>query len=215
MVGKTFTRVLCVVFALTLACGSLLAQSRPRTAHTNNPSRVFTPDTPLSPQLQLIYSNLGTGTSVYNDTTGYYVTGTTSDILGTDQWIGLPFTPKSASHATAVEAAIGYEDGTERVILAIYSDNAGTPGTLLASGASSTIPTFGTCCQLVKVKIASTALTAGTQYWLVAMADDTNAPDLTSVWQSTNQNIAGDVSQAGWFTFGANVPAGAVAGTIP
>ena len=70
----------------------------------------------------------------------------------------------------------------------LYSDNAGVVGTLLATGHASTIPVFGTCCQLVTVNIKSTAVTAGTQYWIVVtqtirMLRTLPASSLRPIWR--------------------------------
>jgi hypothetical protein len=117
---------------------------------------------------------------------------------------------------TALQVAVGWISGTKLVDVGLYSDNAGVVGTALATGHSTHLPTFGSCCQLVTVNIASTAVTAGTQYWIVANSDDTNGPDLAAVWQSSNDaNTGGDVALGGWFTFSNNLPAAAAKGTVP
>ena len=60
-------------------------------------------------------------------------------------------------------------------------------GTLLPGGQGSTtqIPDSGDCCGLTQVKLqgAGVALTAGTQYWLVASTDDVNAADFEGRWR--------------------------------
>lgn len=66
------------------------------------------------------------------------------------------------------------------------------------------------------MNFASTAITAGTQYWVVVTSDDTNAPDFTGVFHSSNASNTGyDPAQLGWFTFSGNVPAVLVRGTTP
>jgi hypothetical protein len=208
-------RAICGSLFLMLTGGMLLAQSA-KVAHTTHTGPI-TPAKNSPAALKTIYSNLGpTATDFYNDLTGYYVTGPTNAGLISEQWIALPFTPKVAAHVTALQVAVGYISGTMLVDVGLYSDNAGQVGTLLASGHSAHIPTYGTCCQTVNVLIPSTAVTAGTQYWIVASSDDTNAPDLEAVWQSSNDaNTAANVALGGWFTFSNNWPAGAAKGTIP
>jgi|GEM_PF-2269688 len=218
MAGKRVTRTLCSLFVLMLACGTLLAQQlkvAPRPDHAS-PVVPFVDNN--SKSNVTIFSNLGpTPTNLYNAAAGgYYVCGMTCAALATDQWIALPFTNKVADHATQIQAAIGYISGTKTVKLGIYTDNAGTVGTVLAEASTSQIPNSGVCCQLAKVTIPPTALTASTQYWIVASADDVGAPDFEGVFQPTNQaTIGGDVSQSGWFTFSGLVPAAAVKGTVP
>ena len=85
-----------------------------------------------------------------------------------------------------------------------------------ASGETNKVPAFGTCCQTVNVTVPSTAITAGTQYWIGVTSDDTQAPGFTGVFESTNSStIAYNPSLDGWFTFSGNVPAILVRGTLP
>jgi hypothetical protein len=209
-------RAVCSLFFVVLSCGVLLAQNGAAVAHTIHSGPVTpTKDTP--PALRTIFTNLGpTATDNYNDTTGYYVTGPTNSVSVSEQAIALPFTPKADSHVTVLQVAVGWISGTKLVDVGLYSDNAGVVGTALATGHSTHLPTFGSCCQLVTVNIPSTAVTAGTQYWIVASSDDTNGPDLTAVWQSSNDaNTGANEALAGWFTFSNNLPAGAAKGTVP
>ncbi|HZP62129.1 MAG TPA: choice-of-anchor R domain-containing protein [Terriglobales bacterium] len=217
--SRNVTRILCCLFVLALACGTLMAQG-PRIAPGSHNNSAVVPYVERfgSNATATIFSNLGPNNSdLYNDAVGgYYVTGPNAIDNPVDQWIGIPFTPKANSHATQLQAALGYISGTKRAVLALYTDNGGTAGTLIVQAETSAIPANGTCCQLAQVAITPTALTAGTQYWLVASSDDNRAPDFEAAWQPSNSaNIAGDVGQAGWFTFSGLVPAGAVKGTIP
>jgi len=201
-------RSLGCLLVLTLASGILWAQNAPKVAHTNRsnaPAKRWNPPAGHA----VIWTNLGPSFSnLYNDTTGYYVLGPSNSVGFGEQWIGLPFTPSKSVSATLLVAAIGIESGTSLVDLGLYSDSGGTVGTLIASGHSTKIPAFGTCCTLVEVSIPSTALTAGTQYWIAATSDDTNAPDFTGVFESSNQStIAYNPALQGWFTFSGNVPA--------
>jgi hypothetical protein len=74
--------------------------------------------------------------------------------------------------ATTLAAAVGYKSGAQLVNIGIYSDAAGTVGTLLPGGQSGTadIPNNGV------------ALAAGVQYWLVASPDNLNGPDFYGSW---------------------------------
>lgn len=179
-------RALTCLFVLTLASGVLLAQSSDlKVAHTTH-SGPITPSAKPSPKLTTIFSNLGpTSTNAYNDTTGYYVLGPDNSVGLPEQGIGVPFIPAANAHVEQLQVAVGWESGTSLVNVGLYSDNAGVIGTLLSTGHASTIPVFGTCCQLVTVNIKSTAVTAGTQYWIVVTSDDTKAPDFTGVFSAS------------------------------
>lgn len=170
-----------------------------------------------STTLKTIFSNLGpTAADAYNDTEGYYVLGPNNQVGDGEQWIAIPFTPAANSTVTEISAAVGWISGPKAIILGIYADNAGVPGALITSGESNKVPVFGTCCTTVNVTVTATALTAGTQYWVGAQSDDTNAPGFTGAFNSANNsNIAYNPAQEGWFVFSGEVPAALVRGTIP
>jgi len=216
MVGKKFTCILCCLFVLALACGTMFAQSpAPAVAHTTRSKTVM--PTQAFPTLQTIFSNFGpTSTNFYNPTTGYYVLGPNNSVGFGEQWVALPFIPAANSHVTVLVLAIGWISGTKKVNIGLYTDNGGQVGTLLASGSSSHIPTFGVCCGLTGVRIPSTAVTAGTQYWIGVTTDDTNAPDFTGVAESSNEaNTSYNPANTSWISFSNNWPAGEALGSTP
>jgi hypothetical protein len=215
MVGKTFKPLLCL-FALVLACGTVFAQGHLPIAHTT-PSKDVTPARATRDGLKAIFSNLGpTATNDYNDTTGYYVLGPSNSVGLTEQAIAIPFTPAQNSTVEVLQVAVGSISGTNLIVVGLYADSAGAPGTLLADRESKNITAFGTCCSPVTVNITPTAVTAGTQYWIGVSTDDVHAPDFTGVFQASNAaNTAGNEALEGWFTFSNNLPAAAALGTVP
>jgi hypothetical protein len=208
-------RALSCLFVLTLASGILWAEG-PKVAHTTHTGPVVPMNVPTTP-LKTLFSNLGpTATDAYNDTTGYYVLGPNNSVGDGEQWIGLPFTPASDSTVTEISVAVGWISGGKAIVVGIYSDASGDVGTLLTSGTTNKVPTFGTCCSTVNVSVPGASLTAGTQYWVVVTSDDSVSPGFTGVFQSSNgSTIAYNPEQEGWFTFSGNVPAALVRGTIP
>jgi hypothetical protein len=132
-----------------------------------------------------IFSSLGGSTDPYNQYNGIQLTGNNvSD--SSEIWLALPFKAKVDSHATILRAAVNYVSGTKKVNLGIYSDVGGTVGTVLPGGEGSTtaIPDSGECCTLTQVRLegAGVALTQGTQYWLIASTDDSDAADFKGNW---------------------------------
>lgn len=207
-------RALSGLFVMTLASGMLLAQNL-KVAHTKSTGTVTKTKNPAA--ARIIWSNLGPSPSnAYNDTTGYYVLGPNNSVGLSEQWIGVPFTPKTNATAEVLQVAVQWISGVNQFSVGIYSDNGGTVGSLIAGGTGKLSPAFGTCCQTVNVAIPSTSLSQGVQYWVVATSDDTNAADFTGVFVASNSAvIAGDVGLGGWFSFTTNTPAAAVWGTIP
>ena len=187
-----------------------------------------------------IFSNLGpSSTDLYF--TGTSITAFNGDcIIGASKpqehfcgrhtgetWLAMPFTPQKNSHATTLQAAVGVFDGTNQFELALFNDDHGTPGTALATVTVTDAPPApakgGTCCDLATAVLGSPgiALTANTQYWVVAKTDDVNAPDFEGIWAFTNFAFVGahDLQpdgQVAWFTFqNAGSLAFAVKRTVP
>ncbi len=148
---------------------------------------------------KVIFSNLGPTTSnAYNDTTGYYILGPNNSVGLPEQYIGVPFTPRSSAHITNLYVAVGSISGTNLINVGLYSDNmSGTVGTLLASAQASTIlASFGACCQVVGVSIPSDrcGVTNGTQYWIaVSSMTRTHRTSPVSLEASNSGEIAGEM----------------------
>jgi hypothetical protein len=221
MVGRMLKRAVLGLFVLTLACITLLAQSGPKIAHSTNHSGTSTPPAPPATGLVTIFSNMFPVTgNMYNDTQGYYVTGPDNSIQGQgEQWISIPFTPAANAHVEELQLAVGIISGTSLLDVTLASDDGGIVGTSLGTKSVTNIPEFGKCCKLVTVKFKAPgiAVTAGTQYWIVATPDDGVAPDFTGAWAFSNLDWIGfDLGQAGWTSSNISYwPAGNVLGTIP
>jgi hypothetical protein len=160
---------------------------------------------PDDAQLKKIFTNLGSGSSVYNCCTGWTISAVGS-VIGQQNWIGEAFTPKSNSTITKVKVAVGYVTGTNGVTFGISKDNGGVPGGLLKSWSKTGLPTFGTCCTLLTGKIAAgIPVSGGTQYWLVVKTSG-KTPD---TWDAFNLSNSGTGTLAnntgsGWNNLGNN-----------
>jgi len=208
----------------TLVCGTLMAQPsrmlsdygwKPKSS-VDIPYRVENPD---SPDANIVVAQyLGsTPTALFDPTNGYVVTGPLDVTFGGPFSLAVKFTAAVNSHAKTLSAAIGYIEGTKKVRLGIYTDNAGLVGTLIQDAVTTAIPNFGACCQLTKVNLSGlgAALTAGTSYWLVA-SYDTTAQDFGGAWAW----VPGDVGAndgTGWVNQGGYtlLPAFQIKGTNP
>ncbi len=115
-----------------------------------------------------LYSNLGTGSSVYNCCTGWAITGTGS--IGTSFTTANEFQVAASGSVSEIDFAVGYVAGFENSFyLDIDADNSGQPGSVLASFNNLSSSTqFGTCCGLVSVTgVSGLNLSTGVNYWLV------------------------------------------------
>jgi hypothetical protein len=212
-----------IVCLLTFCNPALFAQikSHPRILHAPRNSDVHVPPQDLPSGLKPIFTNLNKSlTDTYNQFDGWTISGPNSS-AGTS-FIALPFVPKSNSHAVQVRVPVHYVgSGANQVNLSLYADVNGTPGTLLTGPVTVTsLALWGTCCTLTVASFPPVALTAGTQYWIVADTPLTGTgSDFYGTWDFVAPNLflmAGDRG-AGWSPFDGlnNNSAGEVLGTIP
>lgn len=133
-----------------------------------------------------LYSNLGTGTDVYNCCSGWTVSGTGT--LGTSFTAANEFTAMASGSISQIDIGVGYVTGTNSFYAALYSVGGdGNPGTELGrwDNLSSNQP-FGGCCGLVTITgITGVSLTAGESYFLVLGPE--NLGDTTwEAWNNSN-----------------------------
>jgi hypothetical protein len=177
----------------------------------------------MSPPLvgSIIFTNLGPNPSkLYINGGGFYVAGNKAADVS-ELWEALPFNVTAAVHAKTLAAAIGYISGTKKVNLGIYSDDAGSVGTLLPGGQGSTtdIPDWDVCCGLAQVTLPGAGVSLGPgRYWLVASPDDVTAPDFEGLWQMSS--LAFDAVRypenlGNWYTLSSLWLAAEITGTNP
>lgn len=213
-----------LVSLLTLCSLNLSAQTAKgaRVVHTQERSSNHVSWQDIPESLTTIYNNLGTKTNAYLDTDGWSITGFNSfGGSGSAFSVALPFTPKSNSHVSQVRVAVQYDGlGANQVNLSIYGDAAGIPGTLLAGPVTVTnLSVFGTCCTLAIANFTPVAVTAGSQYWVVAGAPlSGQGSDFVGVWDWVSKQIifGGTNGVNGWSAINVDgLPAGKVLGTVP
>ena len=142
-----------------------------------------------------------------------YTAGVGAEVAGSDAqssseiWLALPFTPQDDVHAKTLAVAIAHVAGTKKIVLGVYTDNGGIPGTVLPGGQTSTtdIPESGECCELATARLPGmgVALAGGQQYWLVVSTNDRAAPDFYGLWQLTTATVSAYTKpgQFGWTQF--------------
>lgn len=207
------------VFAIAL-CGASLQAQKPKTVEYEGVARFDAPAVEPA-TLQKIFSNLGPATAAYQGS-AWSLNGPNS-IAGSSQFIAMPFKPKANAHVTQVRAALQWNsNGANQVNLSLYSDVGGAPGVLLAGPVTvKNVPVYFTCCKLAIANLPSVAVTAGTQYWVVADTPSTGTgSDFYGVWSFIPPSkllVGADLAGGGWFSFQATTqePAGAVYGSIP
>jgi len=210
------------MFAFAIALGSVnLHAQQPRTVKSPG-GYVFTaPSQEVPAALTKIFSNLGPKTDAFTYD-GWSLDGPNSS-AGFSQFAAMAFTPKKDAHVSQLRAAVQYNGtGANQVNLSLYSDSDGAPGVLLAGPVTVTnLPVFYTCCTLAIANFTAVAVTAGTQYWVVADTPATGTgSDFNGAWAFIppyNNFTATNFDGNGWYAQQGAIfePAGAVYGTIP
>lgn len=218
--GRSVKKTLLFVCLLILGCLTLLAQTvaGPRAVQTTEKSAIRVPSQEDAMALKKIYSNLGSKTDRYwFNAYSWSLTG--ANAASGPHFIAMPFTPKSNSTVEQVQVAVLYKSGANQVNVSIYGDAGGVPGTLLAGPVTVTnLAAAGTCCTLTVANFTPVAVTALTQYWVVA---DTplsgTGSDFAGVWNHVAKDMPVSFNRGnGWHPDSADgLPAGEVLGTIP
>jgi len=201
--------VLIVVGATALALGSkngfVTINGGKMTVAMMGPSKFFTPMERDEPGLKTIYSNLGTGSTVYNCCSGWTISAVGS-VIGQQNWIGEAFTPTKDATVTRLKVGVGYVTGSNGVVIGLWSDKNNVPGKILKSWGKFNLPTFGTCCT-VKVENAAAGIPvkAGVQYWVVVKTGPKSSDtwDAFNLSNSANGTLANNTG-SGWVNLGTN-----------
>lgn len=127
---------------------------------------------PATSMAAIIYSSFGAGDS-YNGTTGVAEAGTSTTA---NQIVALEFTNSTGEdmYLTQIDLADSFVSGDNSMILNLYANNAGVPGTVLESWVVSSLPDLGTCCTVETVHdSAGVVLSNGASYFLAPVPDST------------------------------------------
>jgi len=169
-------------------------------------------------KMPIIFSNIATKypKSPFYAPDGLTISGPNT-ITGTIE-TAVAFTPAANATVSEIDAAVGNINGTNGVLISIYSDASNSPGSSLGDFSVSGLPVFGSCCELAVAKVKNgVKLTAGTQYWLVFATSkkQTDAFDAVSpqeIDQLDAYTEAGNFG-AGWKVYSSSVaPAFAIYG---
>jgi hypothetical protein len=133
------------------------------------------------------FSDLGTGSNVYNCCTGWTVSG--SGILGESFTAANEFTAGATGSVSQIDIGIGLAGGTNSFFAALYTASGNEPGTEIAQWNNlSSNETFGQCCGLVTITgITGVDLTAGTSYFLILGPTNLTA----TTFMAWNENSTG------------------------
>lgn len=129
-------------------------------------------------------------------------TGAANQSVGLTTWIAQKYTAGATGNLTRVDINIrNVASGTGPFIVAIYSDSAGTPGTLLATSSISSATITSSLQYLTARYIEAPAQTNGTSYWVVGYIQ--NDGSNTYQWSSTTSATTAKISTSSGNTWSA------------
>jgi hypothetical protein len=171
-------KVLVMLAVLALASVAAFAASKDgivlskdgRTVTTTKPTKSVTKAPVEDPSLIKIYDNIGTAypKGKYWCCEGATVFGPTAISGEPEFWEASAFTPSANHTVTKILVAVGYVEGYNGLVIALYNDASGVPGTKIKSWGVTNLGDFGSCCTVATANdAAGIAVTSGTQYWVV------------------------------------------------
>jgi hypothetical protein len=230
-----YKRVLLTLMVMALASVMALAASQDgivmskdgRTTITTKRPQLVTRTETSDAGLVKIFDNIGTAypKGTYWCCEGYTITGPNALSGFPEYWEAGAFTPSANHTVTKIEVAVGFVEGTNGLVLGLYKDASGVPGTAIKTWSLSSLPTFGSCCVFqTKVDKAGIPVTAGTQYWIVLKTNskeantwaafnvnDTDQVDPATTAYYCSQDVAGSCSNNDKWSAGSSIPGPAFA----
>ncbi len=175
--------------------GAVVSTATPK-ASTTIPDAHPAIEEALPSGVAVIYSNFGTGTSLYNASFGLTEAGAEANVLGNGDPVSqaISFVPDTDYVLLRLDAALSYVEGTNKLGLFLAEDNGGVPGKVIYGAAFTNLPEFGTCCTVQTAKLTPTAtkyvaLKGGQTYWLFPLPVD---PSGFFVWNADTTGQAGN-----------------------
>lgn len=124
------------------------------------------------------------------------VTGAADQTFNKTSWIAQKFTAGSSGRLSMIELNLKKNTGTGTVIAALYSDNSGTPGSLIATSGTAASNVVSTYAYVKFRFIEAPSVTSATNYWVVLYAQDDNV-NFYNISSTTNTTLAKTSSNSG------------------
>lgn len=138
-----------------------------------------------------IFSNIGRKypNSLYFCCDGYGITGKDNIYGDRMLWRAEAFTPAANHVVKRIEVGLGAVSGSTTVVIGLYDDAGGVPGTALKTWRVQNVPLAFTCCTLVEARSKTgIAVTGGQQYWVAVQTDNSDSDGaFTWVYNTTDQ----------------------------
>jgi hypothetical protein len=135
------------------------------------------------PGMTTIFSNFATKykKGTYWCCNGFGIQGPSNGLGAHMLWDAMQFTPTANHTVQAIKIALQFNGGTNKIVVGLYSDNGGVPGTALKLWHLANLPAFPSCCTELMLKGASVPVSVRTPYWIVVQTDGTD-PDSLVTW---------------------------------
>jgi len=150
---------------------------------------------------------VGQAVSVQNISTA----GASDQLIGiSDKWLAMKFIPTSTAPLTRIDLNLKSNNASGPLIVEIYNDSSGSPGTLLASSGILNSSITSSAAYVAARFVEAPSLTSGSSYWVVVHMQDDGSGNY--IWTSTTALTTAMTSNSGglsWTatTFGLNYTA--------
>lgn len=124
------------------------------------------------------------------------VTGAADQLLGiSNNWLAMKFVPTTTGPLTRIDLNLKSNGASGPIIVDIYTNNAGVPGTLLASSGMLNSAILTTASYVPARFVESPTVTSGSTYWVVVHMQDDGTGNYK--WTSTTSGTLALTSNTG------------------
>jgi hypothetical protein len=133
-------------------------------------------------QAGTVYSTFGASAPTYFAGTGQFVQGPSPSVGTGYQAVADSFTPTLNYDLSSIDVAVSFRGianvfGTDSATVSLDSNNAGSPGAVLASATITGLPGL-TCCAVETINVSGVSISAGTEYWVVVTPNNVDTDDI-------------------------------------
>jgi hypothetical protein len=147
----------------------------------------------LHANADILFSDLGTGGSVYSTAAGSIIQGSGGGGNNISQARSFTVSGSGSFDVTQIDLGLGVSVGSSNLVASIWSDVSSHPGALLSSWVVTPTNPVGSCCTLTTVSgITGITLGGGVTYFMV-LAPQTLTDNAKWEWENNTQSVNGSI----------------------
>jgi hypothetical protein len=140
-------------------------------------------------QADTVYTSFGSSSPTYFAGTGQIVDGPSPSVGAGYQAVADSFTSAGNYSLSSIDVAVSFRGitgvfGTDSATVSLDSNNAGSPGAVLASATITGLPGL-TCCAVDTIDVSGVSISAGFEYWVVVTPNNIDTDDIWNTGAAT------------------------------